>query len=147
MRNLYDASALLNVIRMHKQEAYRTLKDNLTLSLAKYEIGNALWKEALLQKRISVEEAIEIMILIEKVLKIMRIIEPSNNSMVLRLACELQITFYDASYVVASVESKARLVTDDVGLIRKIRGNASTVVKILGGKPEMLSSNKTPYSS
>ncbi|MEM2612123.1 MAG: type II toxin-antitoxin system VapC family toxin, partial [Thermoproteota archaeon] len=66
---------------------------------------------------------------------------------VLRLACELQITFYDASYVVASVESKARLVTDDVGLIRKIRGNASTVVKILGGKPEMLSSNKTPYSS
>ncbi|MEM2172722.1 MAG: type II toxin-antitoxin system VapC family toxin, partial [Thermoproteota archaeon] len=66
---------------------------------------------------------------------------------VLRLACELQITFYDASYVVASVESKARLVTDDVGLIRKIRGNTSTVVKILGGKPETLSSNKTPYSS
>ncbi|MEM1631792.1 MAG: hypothetical protein QXX83_06650 [Thermofilum sp.] len=40
------------------------LKDSLILCLTKYEIGSALWKEAALQRRISVEEALEVMLLV-----------------------------------------------------------------------------------
>ena len=143
MNYLYDSSALLNTIRLHKQDAYEVLKDSLTLSLAKYEIGNVLWKEALLQKRISIQEAFETILLFNSVLKIMRIVDPSDSGMVLKLAYELRVTFYDASYVVASIENNAKLITDDEKLARKIRENADVIVKILGEKPEVLSSNKT----
>ncbi|MEM0267571.1 MAG: hypothetical protein QXQ60_07925 [Thermofilum sp.] len=64
MKLLYDTSALMNVIRLRKQDAYGLLKDSLILCLTKYEIGNALWKEAALQRRISVEEALEVMLLV-----------------------------------------------------------------------------------
>ena len=45
MKLLFDASALLNIIRLRKQDAYRLLKGNLTLSLTRYEVGNALWSK------------------------------------------------------------------------------------------------------
>ncbi|MBO3754596.1 MAG: type II toxin-antitoxin system VapC family toxin [Candidatus Brockarchaeota archaeon] len=142
MKLLYDASALLNVIRLRKQDAYRLLKDSLILCLAKYEIGNALWKEALLQRRISVEEAFETMVLLDKVLKIMRVVDLSNNDLALKLAYDLQTTFYDASYIVASTENNAKLVTDDMKLARKIRENTSIMAEILKKKPETSSSDR-----
>ncbi len=142
MKLLYDASALLNVIRLRKQDAYRLLKDSLILCLAKYEIGNALWKEALLQKRIGVEEAFETMVLLDKVLKIMRVVDISNNDLALKLAYDLQTTFYDASYIVASTENNAKLVTDDMKLARKIRENTSIMAEILKKKPETSSSDR-----
>ncbi|MCS7138754.1 MAG: type II toxin-antitoxin system VapC family toxin [Crenarchaeota archaeon] len=143
MKYLYDASALLNTIRLRKQDSYKVLKDNSTLSLTKYEVGNTLWKEALLKRRISVEEAFETIFLLEKVLKIMRIVEVSNSSTALKLAYELQTTYYDASYIVASVENNTRLVTDDAELIRKIRENVNIIIKITGRKLETIPSSKT----
>ncbi|MEM0459689.1 MAG: hypothetical protein QXZ31_07445 [Thermofilaceae archaeon] len=44
MKLPYDASALMNVIRLRKQDAYGLLKDSLILCLTKYEVGTALWK-------------------------------------------------------------------------------------------------------
>ncbi|MCX8183370.1 MAG: type II toxin-antitoxin system VapC family toxin [Crenarchaeota archaeon] len=147
MKLLYDASALLNVIRLRKQNAYRLLKDSLILRIAKYEVGNALWKETLLQKRISVEEAFETMILLDKVLKIMRIVDLSNNDLAFKLAHELQITYYDAAYIVASTENNAKLVTDDTKLTRKIQENIEVTTEILKKKPETLSSNEILHAS
>ncbi|MGB9717833.1 MAG: type II toxin-antitoxin system VapC family toxin [Thermoproteota archaeon] len=131
MKIIVDANKLISCL----------LKDSLTLSLAKYEVGNPLWKEALLQKRISIQEAFETMLLLNKVLKIMGTVNPSNDGMVLKLACELKATFYDASYIAASIENNSRLVTDDEKLTRKIRENANTIVKILGHKTEAPSSS------
>ncbi len=142
MRLLFDASALLNIIRLRKQDAYRLLKGNLTLSLTKYEVGNALWKEALLLKRVSIDEALETMSLLDRVLKIMETVNPTNPYLTLNLAYKLQTTYYDASYIVASTEKNAKLITDDTKLTRKVEEYMNTIHKILGRKPEISSSNK-----
>jgi len=122
MRLLFDSSALLNIIRERKQNAYGLLKGNLTLSLTKHEIGNALWKETLLLGRISFEEASEALSLLDKDLEIMEIVYPKRSNLAFRLAFDLQVTYYDASYVAASIENYAKLVTSDVKLARRIEG-------------------------
>jgi len=142
MRLLFDSSALLNIIRVRKQNAYGLLKGNLTLSLTKYEIGNALWKEALLLGRISFEEASEALSLLDKVLEIMEIVYPKRSNLAFRLAFDLQVTYYDASYVAASIENDAKLVTSDVKLARRIEEKMGIVNKVLGRKPEILLSDE-----
>jgi predicted nucleic acid-binding protein len=142
MRLLFDSSALLNIIRVRKQDAYGLLKGNLTLSLAKYEIGNALWKEALLLGRISLEEALEALSLLDRVLEIMEMVYPKRSDLTFRLAFDLQVTYYDASYVVASVENDAKLITSDVKLARRIGEKMDTVNKVLGREPEILLSDE-----
>ena len=142
MNYLYDSSAILNTVRTHGRHAYGLLKGGLTLSLARYEIGNALWKEALLHKRISLQEALEAVVLLGKVLEVMRVVEPSDAGTVLTLAYELQTTFYDASYIVAAAENGAKLVTDDEGLARKVKSDDATIAKMLGKRVEVLSSSE-----
>jgi len=142
MRLLFDSSALLNIIRVRKQDAYGLLKGNLTLSLAKYEIGNALWKEALLLGRISLEEALEALSLLDRVLEIMEMVYPKRSDLTFRLAFDPQVTYYDASYVVASIENDAKLITSDVKLARRIGEKMDTVNKVLGREPEILLSDE-----
>ncbi|MEM2186430.1 MAG: type II toxin-antitoxin system VapC family toxin [Thermofilaceae archaeon] len=139
MKLLYDASALMNVIRLRKQDAYGLLKDSLILCLTKYEVGNALWKEAVLQGRISVEEALEVMLLMGRILEAMKTVDLKGVDQVLELACKLRVTFYDASYLVATAENDAVLVTDDAKLRRKVQ-NSSTVTRILKKRPVVSSS-------
>jgi predicted nucleic acid-binding protein len=142
MKLLFDASALLNIIRRCKEDAHNILKGNLTLSLARYEVGNALWKEVLLLKRLSVDEAVEVTSLLDKVLNIMITVEPLTTALTLKLAYELQVTYYDASYVVASVENQAMLITDDEQLIRRVKECIEVASKTLGRGPEISSSDK-----
>ncbi|MEM2168193.1 MAG: type II toxin-antitoxin system VapC family toxin [Candidatus Bathyarchaeia archaeon] len=142
MRLLFDASALLNTMRLYRHEAYKMLKGNLTLSLTRYEIGNVLWKETLLLKRLSIEEALEAASLLDKVLKIMVIADPQDSSLTLKLAYDLQITYYDASYIAASAENNARLITDDIKLIKKVQENTDIINGMLGKKIELSPSDK-----
>ncbi|MEM1909776.1 MAG: type II toxin-antitoxin system VapC family toxin [Thermofilaceae archaeon] len=142
MKLPYDASALMNVIRLRKQDAYGLLKDSLILCLTKYEVGNALWKEAVLQGRISVEEALEVMLLMGRILEAMKTVDLKGVDQALELAYKLRVTFYDASYLVATAENDAVLVTDDAKLRRKIQENISTVTGILRKRPELSSSEE-----
>ncbi|MEM1509233.1 MAG: type II toxin-antitoxin system VapC family toxin [Thermofilaceae archaeon] len=142
MKLFYDASALMNVIRLCKQDAYGLLKDSLILCLTKYEIGNALWKEAVLQRRISVEEALEVMLLVDRILEAMKIVDFIGSDQALKLAYKLQMTFYDASYLVASAENDSVLVTDDAKLRRKVQENISAVTRILKKRPVVSSSEE-----
>lgn len=139
MKLLYDASALLNTIRLHGRDAYELLKSHLVLSLTKYEIGNALWREVSLLKRINSEEALEVIALIDDVLKVMGVVDPLDSALVFKLACKLQITYYEASYVTASIENDAKLITDDAKLMRKMQDGMETSTKVLGKKPNVLS--------
>ena len=58
MKLVFDASALLNLIRNHGQDALEYLRGNYVLTLTPYEVGNALWKEAVLLNRVSIDEAL-----------------------------------------------------------------------------------------
>ncbi|MEM2794652.1 MAG: type II toxin-antitoxin system VapC family toxin, partial [Thermofilaceae archaeon] len=108
----------------------------------KYEIGNALWKEAVLQRRISVEEALEVMLLVDRILEAMKIVDFIGSDQALKLAYKLQMTFYDASYLVASAENDSVLVTDDAKLRRKVQENISAVTRILKKRPVVSSSEE-----
>ncbi len=132
MKLVFDSSALLNLIRTIGSSAYKYLKGNYILTLTPYEVGNALWKEATLLNRISIDEALLLLSLTNNIFNILHIVAPHDTSLVLNLAHELNITYYDASYVVVSYELDAKLVTDDKKLKKRIQESRDVLTKILG---------------
>jgi predicted nucleic acid-binding protein len=139
---LFDASALLNVIRALGSDSFRLLHGNYILSLTPYEIGNAIWKETVLLKRITIDEAIKLLDLVSSSYSILNIAFPENMFHVLKIAHSLRITYYDSSYVVASQELKSTLVTDDVKLRKSIQQNETTISDILGSKVRVISTSE-----
>jgi len=137
---LVDASALLNIIKLKGADALGYLKGNYVLTLTPYEVGNGLWKEAVLLRRISVEEAIALLGYISRVYGMMRFLEPGSWVDVLKLAHELKITYYDSAYVVTSVENGLALVADDEKLAERVDENRDVVKELLGGEVRCLSS-------
>jgi len=142
MKLVFDASALLNLVRSAGSSAFNYLKGNYILSLTLYEIGNALWRETTLLKRIPVSEALSLLESISNIRKIMDTINPRNNLLVLKLAHELRITYYDSSYIIASYELNAGLVTDDEKLRKKILLGEKTLIKVLGRKISVYSTRE-----
>jgi len=142
MKLVFDASALLNLIRSIGSDAFNYLKGHYILTLTPYEIGNALWRETTLVRRISIDEAISLLELMYNVYKVLNIVSPQNLSLVLKLAYELRITYYDSSYIIVSYELGARLVTDDERLKRKIQSKEELLTSILGKKIYLYSSRE-----
>ncbi len=91
-RLLYDSSALLNIVKLYGPKALDIIRDSYKLTLALYEIGDALWKEALLIKRISLEEAVSVLSYIARLLSRINMIEPRDKESILRLAYTIELT-------------------------------------------------------
>ncbi len=138
MKLLFDASALLNLIRTLGSEAYRYLKGSYILTLTPYEVGNALWKKAVLLNRISIGEALSLLDYIDRVYGLLGIVTPRNQSLILRIACTIKATYYDSAYIVAAIENNLALVTDDNKLIRGTTMYREKLYEILGRKPKLL---------
>ena len=109
---LLDASAIFNLFQGGK---FSVIVVGATIPLARYEIGNILWKNHKIRNRISKEEAKESGIVMFELLDSMELIVPSSDS-TLSLSLEEGLTFYDSSYLVAAVETGYELVTDDIKL-------------------------------
>jgi len=122
--NLFDSSAIFN---LSLQGKYDILVSGATIPLARYEIGNVLWKNYKIRKRISKKEAIEAGNVLFELIDSMEMVEPPLPS-AMRIAMEEGITFYDSSYVAAAVESGCDLITDDT----KLREAASSKVRTMG---------------
>ena len=86
-----------------------------TIHLAYYELGNALWRECLLLKRISLDEAEKSLDLMYLILGRMQVtsLDSETGSKVLETAYKLNLTFYDSAYLVEAKKSGKTLVTDD----------------------------------
>ncbi len=112
--NLLDASAIFNLFQRGK---YNELIAGATNQLARYEIGNVLWKSHKIRNEISKKEAMELGNVIFELIDSMEQIKPSPDS-VLKLSIEDGITFYDSSYFVSAIESGYDFVTDDLKLYR-----------------------------
>jgi len=93
-------------------------------------------------KRLSVDEAVEVASLLDKALTVMEMVEPLTTALTLKLAYELQVTYYDASYMVASIENQAKLITDDKQLIKRIKECIEVASKTLGRRLEISSSDE-----
>lgn len=109
---LLDASAIFNLFQGGK---FSVIVAGATIPLARYEIGNILWKNHKIRNRISKEEAKESGTVMFELLDSMELIVPSSDS-TLSLSLEEGLTFYDSSYLVAAVETGYELVTDDIKL-------------------------------
>ena len=116
--NLLDASAIFNLFQSGK---YSALIAGATIPLARYEIGNILWKNHKIRNRISKEEATESGNVLFELIDSMEQIVPSPAS-ALSMSLEEGLTFYDSSYLISAIESGYDLVTDDLKL-HKIAGS------------------------
>ena len=110
--NLLDASAIFNLFQSNR---FSVLLDGATIPLARYEIGNIIWKNYKIRNRISKQEAKDSGTVMFELLDSMEQITPSSAS-TLALSLEEGLTFYDSSYLVSAIETGYALVTDDIKL-------------------------------
>lgn len=112
---LYDANVIYRLIRETPDKALEKLMEGKTIYLAHYEIGNALWRECLLLKRISIEEAQESLALMYAMLEHMEVatLNQEKGTETLKTAHKFNLTFYDAAYLAEANENSEVLVTDD----------------------------------
>jgi predicted nucleic acid-binding protein len=117
---IFDSNVIFRLIRETPEKALDTLIESTTIYLAYYEIGNALWRECLLLKRISYEEAEKSLSLLYAILERMHVTPLDNETgkQVFQTAHEFNLTFYDSSYLVEADKSGKTLVTDDNKLLK-----------------------------
>jgi len=128
-----DSSAIALTLRSLKDKAVEALSDGMTLDLARYELGNIIWKECTLQRTISPEEAIEKADGIAKILELMKILQIESNEDLretMRLATDIEVTFYDASYLHKARNNDLNLITGDKRLENKAK-QAGVKIRLL----------------
>ena len=129
MKYLFDASALLNIVRRLGERSLKILKENYILTLTIYEVGNALWRETRLLKKLTADEAEEIMKAVIALTKFMQTIEPEDPTEILKTSNKIKATFYDTAYVVVALRRNLTLVTDDKKLATKIEKYQDAILK------------------
>lgn len=87
------------------------------LSLTFYEVGNAIWKEHYLRKK--VKDPIALAMFFHKFLRKFKVIEDPPLEEVMKTAVEGGLTYYDASYLYAATSLGLILVSNDKDLIGK----------------------------
>ncbi len=125
----FDASSILILVKESRDRAPDILLSGSTISLAYYEVGNALWRECFLLQRITLKEAGKLLESIFALIQAMDVAvldDEEVGSVILNMAGEQNITFYDAAYLTETQRSNRTLVTDDVKL--------ANVAKIVGVK-------------
>ena len=118
---LFDASSIFTLVRELRGDAPDKLLEGSTISLAYYEVGNALWRECFLLKRISQKEAENLLRTMYAILQSMEVApleKEDEGNAVLDTAGRFNITFYDSAYLDEAHKSKKTLVTDDKKLAK-----------------------------
>jgi predicted nucleic acid-binding protein len=124
MKYLLDASSLMLLIK--KTDVASTvecLRDSLILDLTFYEVGNAVWKESVLLKFLTLEEAKRLGTVAQTVLaKIDQVTnEGGDFQKILEIAQHEKLSFYDSSYVFFAKQKGLPLVTEDKQLEMKAK--------------------------
>jgi len=112
---IYDASSIYRAIEIG---AFNKLLEGKTLDLAHYELGNVVWKEVT-RNKISESEGAKLTKFIMKVISLMEILKIGIKSEVLKVAVNNNLSYYDASYLYASISMKDTLITEDKKLLEK----------------------------
>ena len=104
-------------------DAAKKLVGEGSLDFARYELGNIIWKEGTIHKRLTESEQVEIIDVAVKVLGGMTLhtIDGHERS-ILALADNWRISFYDASYAYFAKVLDLCLVTEDLRLLNKAKG-------------------------
>lgn len=124
-RFLFDSSSFIYALKKRRCDIFHK---NYIHQLTLYEVLNALWKEVYLIKNLDPDSASELVKLASKIFENINIlnIHPYEED-IFRMAVELGLTIYDASYVVLADKMGLTLVTEDHELHRK----AGDIVNII----------------
>ncbi|BBD73395.1 PIN domain nuclease [Sulfodiicoccus acidiphilus] len=120
---VFDTSSIYTAVLSRRTEV---LGANYTVPLSRFELGNVVWKEVAVFKRITKEEGERLFRHFLNVLDTMNL-KDVNYEEVEEMAVERRISFYDASYVWLARELKVPLVTED----EKLRKAAGGVVRVV----------------
>ena len=123
-RMIFDTSANVSLLEEGK---HVKLREGATIPLAEYEAGNAIWKKVANTRTLGTEEGLSLISALSRVLALMDKAEIGDASDVLNVALEENITYYDASFLSATMSSKAELVTEDEKLIAAAKGHVRTL--------------------
>ncbi|MGC8998721.1 MAG: type II toxin-antitoxin system VapC family toxin [Candidatus Bathyarchaeia archaeon] len=130
MKYLFDSSAIFKAI---KENNIDVLVGNCTLELARYELGNVLWKSFALEGKATSTEIKSLARIVKRVLGIMEVLQiDCSEEEILEMANKAKITFYDASYAFYAKAKNLTLITEDAQLLKKIAAqiNVSTLSDI-----------------
>ncbi|MDT7892602.1 MAG: type II toxin-antitoxin system VapC family toxin [Thermoproteota archaeon] len=111
---LFDASALYSLIDYVDKVDLRKIH---ILTLTFYEVGNVIWKEYYLHKK--VKNPITLAVLFNKFMRKLNVVEDPPMDGVMKIAAEKGLTYYDASYAHVAESLGLILVSNDKELIRK----------------------------
>lgn len=116
MKRFFDVSSIFEIA---KQADASPLIDGYTLYLTVYELGNILWKHTTLTNSLSVDEAEEMRLIVNKMLQVMNL-QPADNidQETIAIASKHGISYYDASYIQASKSLNVELITEDKRLAK-----------------------------
>ncbi|MEM2868409.1 MAG: type II toxin-antitoxin system VapC family toxin [Candidatus Bathyarchaeia archaeon] len=119
MKLVFDSSSIFQAIIENKVSI---LAGNYTLKLAKYELGNLVWKRRALMKDLEREECKKLMEIIKGTLNLMEVLDiECHEAEVAELAESLNLTFYDASYIFLAKSKGMSLVTEDKDIKNRVR--------------------------
>jgi predicted nucleic acid-binding protein len=118
MKYLFDSSAIFKAVKENKVEV---LVGNCTLELARYELGNVLWKSLALEGKASGAEIKSLAKIVKRVLGVMEVLQIScSEEEILEIANKTKITFYDAAYAYHAMAKNLTLITEDTQLLKKV---------------------------
>lgn len=123
---LFDASALYPLLDYIDKI---DVKKIYVLTLTFYEVGNAIWKEYYIHKK--VKDPITLSMLFNDLLRRFNVVEDPPLDKVMKVAIDKGLTYYDASYVYVAESLGLTLVSNDRELIRK--ANAITLEELIKG--------------
>lgn len=149
MKAFVDASALLLIVKhADPSKLADVASDLITLDLATYEAGNAIWKQARLLKLISEKEARtthEALVGLLSHTSILRVEELEHQD-AMDLALRKGMPYYDACYVTAAESLKLPLATEDRRLAASMVGQRVTGWKELLGEESPSKDNQNDKS-
>lgn len=115
--SLLDSSSIFEAL---KTLNLKPLEGSSTLDLARYEVGNIIWKQNNLLHTLLPEEANLLMEEASRLFSLLNVVDASGSEAdVLELAGKLKITFYDASYLHMAKKMGVPFVTEDTMLAEK----------------------------
>ncbi|MDT7862742.1 MAG: type II toxin-antitoxin system VapC family toxin [Saccharolobus sp.] len=123
MSYVFDSSSIYKAFLFNKLSI---LGGNYTVILSKFELGNVIWKEVTIFKRITKDEGEKLYQFLLKVLETMNL-EDVNYDEVEKIAIKNGISFYDASYVWLARNLSLPLITEDEKLRKKAGGFVSVM--------------------
>lgn len=109
---LLDASAIINIM-LSRDDTPDLLKAWSILDLTAYEVGNAAWRLVHVQKKITGEQACNLLRYFELVRNGVSVLVIDDMESVKRIAIDASITYYDSAYISAARKHSLSLVTDD----------------------------------